>query len=208
MLRISAVSSSVTPEMRVHKRRIAKKRARRPATAEAAASFGPGPVIVQLNVNGQVQSVSCEPCLTLLQVLRERLGLTGAKQVCDRATCGACTVLVDRKRVYACSILAIDAQDGKIETVESLAQGSTLTPLQQAFVAADASQCGYCTPGFIMSATAFLADTPSPTRDDIGRGLCGNICRCGTYAGIEEALLSMAKTVKPSAWSSKRRKRG
>jgi xanthine dehydrogenase YagT iron-sulfur-binding subunit len=194
--------------MLIHKRRVAKKWGKRPEKAAATTSFGPGQVSFQLNVNGQVQSVSCEPCLTLLQVLREQLGLTAAKQVCDRATCGACTVLMNGKRVYACSILAIDAQDGKIETVESLAPGSTLTALQQAFIAADASQCGYCTPGFVMSATAFLADTPSPTRDDIRKGMCGNICRCGTYAGIEEALLSMAKTVKRSALSSKRRKRG
>ena len=171
-------------------------------------TFGPGPVSIQLNVNGQVQSVNCEPCLTLLQVLREKLALTGAKQVCDRATCGACTVLVNGKRVYSCSILAIDAQDAKIETVESLAQGGTLDALQQAFVAADASQCGYCTPGFIMSATAFLADNPSPTKEDIRKGMCGNLCRCGTYAGIEEALLSMAKTPKPAVLATKRRKRG
>ena len=171
-------------------------------------AFGPGPVSIQLNVNGQVQSVNCEPCLTLLQVLRAKLGLTGAKQVCDRATCGACTVLVNGKRVYSCSILAIDAQDANIETVESLGQDGTLDTLQQAFVAADASQCGYCTPGFIMSATAFLTDNPSPTKEDIRKGMCGNLCRCGTYAGIEEALLSMGKTPRPSTLATKRGKRG
>jgi xanthine dehydrogenase YagT iron-sulfur-binding subunit len=170
--------------------------------------FGPGPVSIQLNVNHQAQSINCEPCLTLLQVLREKLGLTGAKQVCDRATCGACTVLVNGQRVYSCSILAIDAQDAKIETVESLAQDGPLDALQQAFVAADASQCGYCTPGFIMSATAFLADNPSPTKEDIRKGMCGNLCRCGTYAGIEEALLSMSKTPKPSVMATEGRKRG
>jgi xanthine dehydrogenase YagT iron-sulfur-binding subunit len=185
------------------------KQTREPPKAEVdMMAFGPGPVNIQLNVNGQVQSVNCEPCLTLLQVLREKLGLTGAKQVCDRATCGACTVLVNGKRVYSCSILAIDAQDANIETVESLGQDGTLDTLQQAFVAADASQCGYCTPGFIMSATAFLTDNPSPTKEDIRKGMCGNLCRCGTYAGIEEALLSMGKTPNPSTLAMKRGKRG
>jgi xanthine dehydrogenase YagT iron-sulfur-binding subunit len=194
--------------MPAHKRPIATRRKRRLSTAAATPAFGPGKVNIQLNVNGGTQSISCEPCLTLLHVLREQLGLTGAKQVCDRATCGACTVLVNDKRVYACSILAIDAQDARIETIESLDQGGVLDALQRAFVAADASQCGYCTPGFVMSATAFLADTPSPSRDDIRKGMCGNICRCGTYAGIEQALLSMVKTVKPSARASKRGKHG
>src|SRR5438128_10158014 len=110
--------------------------------------LGPGPVSIQLNVNNQAQSINCEPCLTLLQVLREKLGLTGAKQVCDRATCGACTVLAGGRRVYACSMLAIDAQDLEITTIESLGENGELEPLQQAVVKADASQCGYCTSGF------------------------------------------------------------
>ncbi len=155
--------------------------------------FGPGPVSIRLNVNRQIMSTTAEPWLTLLQVLREKLELTGAKQVCDRATCGACTVIVNGKRVYACSILAIDVQDAEITTIESLASDGQLNPLQQAFVDADASQCGYCTSGFVMSATAFLAENPHPTLDELRKGMCGNLCRCGTYAGITEALLTVSQ---------------
>jgi xanthine dehydrogenase YagT iron-sulfur-binding subunit len=153
--------------------------------------LGPGPVPIHLNVNGQMLSTTAEPHLTLLQVLRIKLGLTGAKQVCDHATCGACTIIADGKRIYACSVLAVDAQNLAISTIESLAVNGALDPLQQAFVDADASQCGYCTSGFIMSATAFLADNPHPTLQDLKKGLCGNLCRCGTYAGIAEALLAL-----------------
>jgi xanthine dehydrogenase YagT iron-sulfur-binding subunit len=166
------------------------------------ALFGPGPVTLELNVNGQELSPVGEPCLTLVQVLRERFGLTGAKQVCDRASCGACTVLLDGKRIYSCSILAISAQGHQITTVESLASDGEIDPLQQAFVAADASQCGYCTSGFIMSAKAFLAANPTPSLDDIHRGMSGNVCRCGTYAGIESAVLAVAQQ------SAKRTTRG
>ena len=160
----------------------------------APTGFGPGPVPIQLKVNGRSFSVTAEPCLTLLQVLREKLGLTGAKQVCDRATCGACTVIADGRRVYACSMLAIDAQDQEIATIESLTENGELDSLQQAFVQADASQCGYCTSGFIMSATAFLNENSAPTLDEIRKGMCGNLCRCGTYAGIAEALLAVSRT--------------
>jgi xanthine dehydrogenase YagT iron-sulfur-binding subunit len=160
----------------------------------APSAFGPGLVPIQLKVNGQTTSVTAEPCLTLLQVLREKLGLTGAKQVCDRATCGACTVIAGGRRVYACSMLAIDSQDLEITTIESLAENGELDPLQQAFVEADASQCGYCTSGFVMSAKAFLDENSAPTLDDIKKGMCGNLCRCGTYAGIAEALLAVSRT--------------
>ena len=153
--------------------------------------LGPGPVPIHLNVNGQVLTTTAEPHLTLLQVLRIKLGLTGAKQVCDRATCGACTIIADGQRIYACSVLAVDAQNLAITTIESLAVNGELDPLQQAFIDADAAQCGYCTSGFIMSATAFLADNPHPTLEELKKGLCGNLCRCGTYAGIAEALLAL-----------------
>jgi len=176
---------------RKHRAIVGKKRRLRNA---APLAFGPGPVPIQLKVNGQLLPVTAEPCLTLLQVLREKLGLIGAKQVCDRATCGACTVLADGRRVYACSMLAIDAQGLEIMTIESLGENGELEPLQQAFVKADASQCGYCTSGFVMSAKAFLDENPTPTLDDIKKGMCGNLCRCGTYAGIAEALLAMSRT--------------
>lgn len=173
-------------------RAIGKRKARLRSAAPPA--LGPGPVPIQLKVNGQIMSTTAEPCLTLLQVLREKLQLTGAKQVCDRATCGACTVIADGRRVYACSMLAIDAQDLEITTIESLAGNSELDPVQQAFVEADASQCGYCTSGFVISAKAFLDENSAPTLDDIKKGMCGNLCRCGTYAGIVEALLAVSRT--------------
>ena len=171
-------------------------------TARSPVSVGPGPVPIELKVNGHALSTTAEPCLTLLQVLREKLRFTGAKQVCDRATCGACTVLADGMRVYSCSMLAIDAQDLEITTVESLDANGHLDPLQQAFVSADASQCGYCTSGFIMSAKAFLAENPHPTLEELRKGMCGNLCRCGTYAGIAEALLAVSQA------GGERRKRG
>jgi len=176
-------------------RKLKKTVGNKPRLRSAApVALGPGPVPIQLKIDGQTLSVTAEPCLTLLQVLREKLRLTGAKQVCDRATCGACTVIASGKRVYACSMLAIDAQDLEITTIESLAENGELDSLQQAFVAADASQCGYCTAGFVMSAKAFLDENPAPTLDDIRKGMCGNLCRCGTYAGIAEALLAVSRT--------------
>lgn len=157
-------------------------------------SFGPGKTDLVLTVNAQQRAASVEPCRTLLEVLRDQFGLTGAKQVCDRGTCGACTVLLSGKRIYSCSVLAIDAQDEQITTIESLNASATLDPLQQAFIDFDASQCGYCTPGFIMSAKAFLSEHPAATLDDIRRGLSGNYCRCGTYEGIEKALLALVQS--------------
>jgi xanthine dehydrogenase YagT iron-sulfur-binding subunit len=129
-----------------------------------------------------------EPRVTLLDALRDKLDITGAKRVCDRGECGACTVLLDNKSVYACSILAIDTQGKQITTVESLMQGGKLHPVQQAFVDNDASQCGFCTPGFVVSTKYLLDQHPDPTPDDIRRGLSGNFCRCGTYAGIRGAM--------------------
>jgi xanthine dehydrogenase YagT iron-sulfur-binding subunit len=150
---------------------------------------GPGKAKFTLNVNGQARAVEVEPRVTLLDALREQLDVTGAKRVCDRGTCGACTMLVDGKPVYACTTLAIDAQDAKITTVESLA-GTTLHPLQQQFIDHDGLQCGFCTPGFVMACKAFLDKNPHPTRADVEKGLGGNLCRCGTYAGIRAAVLA------------------
>jgi xanthine dehydrogenase YagT iron-sulfur-binding subunit len=181
-----------------------KSKKRTPRMARALA-VGPGPISIELQVNGQTLSTTAAPWLTLLQVLRENLGLTGAKQVCDHATCGACTVLANGKRVYSCSMLAIDSQNLQITTIESLATNGQLNPLQQAFMNADASQCGYCTSGFVMSATAFLAETPHPTLEELKKGMCGNLCRCGTYAGIAEALLTLSQANAPAAARGRRR---
>jgi xanthine dehydrogenase YagT iron-sulfur-binding subunit len=165
-------------------------------TDAAVAEQGPGKVPVVLNVNGKKLRASLEPRVTLLDALRDQFELTGAKRVCDRGTCGACTVLMDAKAVYSCSVLAIDAQDRQITTVEGLGEPGHLHPIQQAFVDNDAQQCGFCTPGFVMATAAFLNEHPNPTMQEIKHGLGGNFCRCGTYAGMRLAVMQAAKTLK------------
>jgi len=154
---------------------------------------GPGKVPMEFSINGKNYKAELEPRVTLLDALRDEFELTGAKRVCDRAECGACTVLLDSNPVYACSVLAIEAQHKAITTVESLVGQGKLHPVQQAFVDNDASQCGFCTPGFVVACKAFLDTHPHPTSDDIRRGLSGNLCRCGTYAGIRHAIAQVAQ---------------
>jgi aerobic-type carbon monoxide dehydrogenase small subunit (CoxS/CutS family) len=125
--------------------------------------------------------------------LRDHLDLTGAKKVCDRGTCGTCTVLLDGKAAYACNVLAIEAQHYEITTIEGLAAEGELSPVSHAFVQHDAQQCGFCTPGFVMAVTAFLKRHPNPSYDEVTAGLGGNLCRCGTYMGVREAALEAAK---------------
>jgi xanthine dehydrogenase YagT iron-sulfur-binding subunit len=158
------------------------------AAGEEVPVYGPGKVPIELTVNGKQNKLEVEPRVTLLDALRDDLDITGAKRVCDRAECGACTVLMDNKPVYACSVLAIEAQGKPITTVESLIEGGNLHPIQQAFVEHDASQCGFCTPGFVVACKALLDQHPRPSPEDIRRGLSGNLCRCGTYKGIREVL--------------------
>ena len=153
---------------------------------------GPGAVPMSFRINGRPFQARLEPRITLLDALRNELELTGAKKVCDRGTCGACTVILDGKSVYACSVLAIEAQGRDVQTVEGLGNPEKLHPLQAAFVDHDAQQCGFCTPGFIMAAKALLDRDPNPSVDDLHRGLSGNFCRCGTYAGMRKAVLSVA----------------
>ena len=155
--------------------------------------YGPGKTPVTLTINGKKHSLQLEPRVTLLDALRDHLTITGAKRVCDRAECGACTVLVDGKTVYACSILAIEAQDRAITTVESFTQDDKLLPIQQAFVDNDGSQCGFCTPGFVVATKALLDNHPNPTPEQIRHGLSGNLCRCGTYHGIRHAVAQAAQ---------------
>jgi len=162
------------------------------AAGEEVVVHGPGKVPVTLTVNGKKLSAELEPRVTLLDALRGPFDLTGAKRVCDRGACGACTVLLDGKPVYACSLLAIDAQGAKITTIEALAEGDKLSPVMQAFVEHDAQQCGFCTPGFVLATTHFLQQHPKPTADDIRRGLNGNYCRCGTYNGIRAVALAQS----------------
>ena len=149
---------------------------------------GPGPVPVTLTINGEEKDFQLEPRVTLLDALRNYGPLTGTKEVCDRATCGACSVLIDGKLVYSCMKLAIDSQGQKITTIEGLSQDGTLTPVQQAFVDCDALMCGFCTPGFVMAATALLDSNPKPSVDEIKRGCSGNLCRCGTYPHVIKAV--------------------
>jgi xanthine dehydrogenase YagT iron-sulfur-binding subunit len=158
--------------------------------------FGPGKIPVTLTVNGKAFKTEIEPRVTLLEALRNDLDLTGAKRVCDRATCGACTVIVDGKPAYSCTVLAIEAQGRSITTVEGLMQGDNLHPIQQAFVDNDAQQCGFCTPGFVVACKAFLDKHPDPTPEQIQKGLGGNLCRCGTYMGIRAAVMQAANQQK------------
>jgi len=154
--------------------------------------YGPGKVPMTFNINGRKYQAELEPRVTLLDALRDTFDLTGAKRVCDRGECGACTVLLDGKTVYSCNTLAIEAQGKKIVTVESLMQGDRLAPIQQAFVDNDGQQCGFCTPGFVVACKALLDQHPHPTEDQIRQGLSGNLCRCGTYAGIRKAVAQVA----------------
>jgi xanthine dehydrogenase YagT iron-sulfur-binding subunit len=155
--------------------------------------YGPGKVAVELTVNGKKYPLQLEPRVTLLDALRDEIDITGAKRVCDRAECGACTVMIEGKAVYACSVLAIEAQDRSIVTVESFMEGDKLHPIQQAFVDNDASQCGFCTPGFVVALKAFLDNHPNATPAEIRRGLSGNLCRCGTYHGLQLAVAQLAQ---------------
>jgi xanthine dehydrogenase YagT iron-sulfur-binding subunit len=146
-----------------------------------------------LKVNDRPAQITVTPDTTLLEAVRESLNLTGAKEVCDRGACGACTMLVDGRSVCSCLMLAIDAVGKKITTVEGLVKDGQLDPVQQAFVDHDACQCGYCIPGFVVRSRAFLDETPSPNREAIKNGLCGNICRCAAYVRIFEAVEAAAK---------------
>jgi xanthine dehydrogenase YagT iron-sulfur-binding subunit len=163
-----------------------------PKTQMGVGIIGPGAVAMTFRINGDNRQATLEPRVTLLDALRDHLDLTGAKKVCDRGTCGSCTVLLDGKAVYACSVLAIETQGRPIQTVEALGRPDKLHPLQAAFVEHDAQQCGFCTPGFVMAAKALLDRNPHPNLDEIHRGLSGNFCRCGTYAGMRKAVLEAA----------------
>lgn len=166
------------------------------AKAQSGASaVGPGTVPITLSVNGRDHNLEVEPRVTLLDALRNRLDYTGAKRVCDRSNCGACTVMLDGKAVYACSILAIDAQGRDIQTIEGMASGNELHPIMKAFVDNDAQQCGFCTPGFVVATKAFLDENPRPTMEQVKEGLGGNLCRCGTYMGVREAVLDAAQEI-------------
>ena len=159
---------------------------------------GPGAARMTLNVNGIGRLVSVDPSTTLADALRDVLGLTGTKIGCDRGSCSACTVWLDRVPVASCMLLAVDVGPRKITTIEGLASGETLHPVQAAFVAHDAVQCGFCTPGLVMSCAALIESNPSPTADDVRSAVSGHLCRCGTLPHVIAATLDAAKTVRGS----------
>lgn len=150
--------------------------------------------LITLNVNGETHELAVYPWRTLLEVLREELKLTGAKKGCDKGDCGACTILMDGRAVLSCLMLAVSCQGREILTIEGLAENKdNLHPIQKAFVEKGAIQCGYCTPGMILTAKALLDDNPNPTRDQIKRGISGNLCRCTGYTKIIEAIETAAQ---------------
>jgi len=157
---------------------------------------GPGRVPVTLIVNGQEHEIFVEPRRTLLDALRKDLGLTGTKKACDEGTCGACTVLLNGKPVYACMALAIECEGKSIVTIEGLGKNGKLHPIQQAFIEEDALQCGFCTPGQVLSVKALLDAKPDPTTDEVRHALTGNLCRCGTYPKIVKAALRAARSLR------------
>jgi xanthine dehydrogenase YagT iron-sulfur-binding subunit len=154
-----------------------------------------GSVKIALDVNGTKRNVTVEPRTTLLNALRNHLepAVTGPKLVCDMGTCGACTVLMDGKNVYSCLVLAIDAAEKKLTTVEGLGSPETMNPVQSAFVEHDGLMCGFCTPGFVTTISAYLRTNPNPTLDEVREACKGNFCRCGTYPRVFEAALAAAK---------------
>lgn len=143
--------------------------------------------LVSFRLNGDERALAVEPRRTLLDALRVDLNLTGTKKVCDMGDCGACTVLLDGRAVYSCLTLAVDCEGHEITTIEGLAHGDELDPVQRAFVETDAYQCGFCTPGQIMSVTALLAEQRAPSEEEIRRAVSGNLCRCGAYQNIVRA---------------------
>jgi len=157
----------------------------------APPAMGPAAVRINLNVNGRKMTTNVEPRVTLLDALRNYLDVTGCKRVCDRGTCGACTLLLDGKPVYSCSMLALEAQNKPIRTAESLVQGEKLDAVPAAFARHDAQQCGFCTPGFVVAMKAVFEQNPKATPAEVEKGLAGNICRCGTYEQMRDAIYAL-----------------
>jgi xanthine dehydrogenase YagT iron-sulfur-binding subunit len=157
---------------------------------QALPPVGPGPVPITLTINGQRHQLNVEPRVTLLDAMRTRLEITGQKRVCDRGACGACTVIIEGRTYYSCSMLAIEAQGKNIRTVDGLSTSTALHPVQQAFCDHDGLMCGFCTPGFVMATVALLEKNPNPTAEQAKKALDGNLCRCGTNIGVLKAALA------------------
>ena len=148
---------------------------------------------IKLTVNGDPYEIAVEPWETLLQVLRQKLELTGVKEACGLGDCGLCTVILDGRAVNSCLVLAVDAAGGEIVTIEGLREGSKLHPLQEAFIEHGAIQCGFCTPGMILAAKAFLDENPNPSEEEAREAIAGNLCRCTGYVKIVEAIMAAAE---------------
>jgi carbon-monoxide dehydrogenase small subunit/xanthine dehydrogenase YagT iron-sulfur-binding subunit len=161
-----------------------------PPTGE---SYGPDAVRVSMKVNGVVRDIICEPRTTLASALRDHMGLTGTKVVCDRGSCSACTVYLDGKPVNSCMTMAMDVGDREVTTIEGISKNGELHPVQEAFIEHDATQCGYCTPGMIMSCVHLVENRKNPTLEDVKNATRGNLCRCGTYPHVFKATLEAAK---------------
>ncbi len=160
---------------------------------------GPGATAITLRVNGTPKRIEVEPRTTLADALRINLDMTGTKVVCDRGSCSACTVLLDGMPVNSCMTFAMDVGDRNITTIEGLSRGNELHPVQVAFIEHDGMQCGYCTPGMVMSCAALLDRNPNPTMDDVKQACSGNLCRCGTYPKVFESALAAAKSARKGA---------
>ena len=161
--------------------------------SQAAKTLGPGAVPIVLHVNGAQHSVSVEPRNTLAEVLRDHLGLTGTKVVCDRGSCSACTVMLDKVPTLSCMTLAIDVGSRHVTTIEGISTGDKLHPIQVAFIKHDAMQCGFCTPGMVMSCVSLLERNPSPNLEEVKHAVAGNLCRCGTYPRVFAATLEVGE---------------
>lgn len=165
------------------------------AEAESQAStLGPSKVPLKLRINGEVRTVNVEPRTTLVEALRDELHMTGTKVVCDRGSCSACTVMLDKTPVPSCMTLAVDVGDRNVTTIEGLAHDDHLHPVQEAFIASDALQCGFCTSGMVMSCAALLERNPKPSPEEVKTAISGNICRCGTYPRVFEAALAASQS--------------
>jgi xanthine dehydrogenase YagT iron-sulfur-binding subunit len=175
---------------------------------QRSAVQGPDIAVLNLRVNGRNVSVYVDPGTTLVQVLRDHLNLTGTKIGCDRGACSACTVWLDGKVASSCMTLALDARGREITTIEGLAHGESLHPVQQAFIEHDAMQCGFCTPGMVMSCAALVDHNPQCTLDDVKAAVAGHLCRCGTYPNVFEATLAAAELVRSGKNKTDRRKAG
>lgn len=149
--------------------------------------------MLRMRVNGKPTEIAVKPTWTLLHVLREKLGLTGTKKGCEQGDCGACTVIMNGKTVNACLVLALQAESKEIETIEGLGTPDSLHPLQESFIKNGAVQCGFCTPGMLMSASALLRENPNPSTEEIKRGISGNLCRCTGYIKIIKAIQNVSK---------------